>query len=159
MKKLYFLITVLIFASCATMRLTDQPEYVIPKSFDFRTYAEKGFLFTPESFLGEYSTMGIVEIQFHPAIRYRDGQLFSGHNYTARQLYLNGKIITQMASNINTADVIDQMYRVAVEMGGDAVTNFRLVQMEGLTDGSNPNSFYDYYKISGVIIKRGQLSR
>ena len=60
MKLILIAIAVLIFNGCATLKFIPAEEYFM--GIDFRPYTEQGFLFTPEKYLGEYESIGLIDL-------------------------------------------------------------------------------------------------
>ena len=70
MKKLICLLiisTSLILTNCApSSGVSESPENYPVYGYDFTTYSEEGFLFTTETYLGEYESIGLIEIPYRP---------------------------------------------------------------------------------------------
>ncbi len=158
MKKGLFKLTpivlyILLFSSCVTQQLTDRQEETKTFAIDFRKYAERGFLFMPDEYYGEYEVMGIIRAELHPEVRYRDGAIPAGPGYSIHQFYVEGNTFTQITNAVNIDELINHIYELAIEWGGDAFTHFESSIEVGRTDDS-PNTTYAYYSISGIVIKR-----
>ena len=75
-KSILIAIAVLIFNGCvATLKFIPAEEYFM--GIDFRPYTEQGFLFTPEKYLGEYESIGLVDLISVPEANYVPLQQFS----------------------------------------------------------------------------------
>ena len=42
---------------------------VLVSGYDFTSYTEKGFLFTPEQYLGDYDAVGLLNLEVIPEVR------------------------------------------------------------------------------------------
>lgn len=117
--------------------------------YDFTSYTEKGFLFTPEKYNEPYDAIGLVEILIYPTIR----EAYTG---TQNNLDSDNSRIVQIAGTYYRIEIpqssvlIEQMYQRATEMGANALTNFRI---DDITL-SNNNYEIPSLKISGFAIKR-----
>jgi len=147
----------LLLASCATVELTDRKEEIIPFGIDFRKYTDKGFLFMPDEYYGEYTVKGMITVEMHPEVRYHRGEtksIVSG--YTTHTFFVNQAKITQVTVQANIDDLINYIYELSVEWGGDAFTHFESSMKTGYTDSQNLNTSYPYYSISGMVVKRNR---
>lgn len=145
MKKL--LILLLLLNGCTT--LNHIPPKNIFYGFDFRKYAEKNFLITPEMYQGEYMTMGIVNCEIYPEAFYistsvtktPDGEYsLSGYKWIMKQ--------------IDPESAIDSMYFRCINMGADALVNFRIESVEEeYSNIKNPITI-NGIKVSGYAINR-----
>lgn len=57
-----------LFNSCSGPQTVARDEIVSVSGFDFTDYAEKGFLFTPESYSGNYQSMGLITVTLWPKV-------------------------------------------------------------------------------------------
>ncbi len=122
-------------------------------SIDFREYAAKGFLFMPGEYYGEYEVMGIIRAELHPSVSYVTGSYPRGEGYTVYQFFSSNKRISKVTRNIYIEELIEYVYDLAIDWGGDAFSNFETSIETGLTD-RDVNTSYPYYVISGIVIKR-----
>ncbi|MEX1213315.1 MAG: hypothetical protein WEA36_10760 [Balneolaceae bacterium] len=134
----------ILFSSCATTQPSDGSVEVL--GHDFSEYNEKGFLFTPESYRGEYGSVGIVSVRVWPKIMPADG--FEQIDGYERMSDDRGK--KWHVEIINTADAIEQMYLKAQEMGADALTQFSARAVDRRHGGLR----VDGIEISGFAIDR-----
>ena len=108
---------------------------------DFVPFTERGFLITPEVFYGEYESMGFIEYHFSPEqniVSILDDQM-------DEMSVMNSRIV---AEEYDINDGLNEVYKIASEMGANAIMNFSLedliingVKLEG-------------YKIKGFAIYR-----
>ena len=61
-----FIIIILLVTGCKTGYNVSKTAIV--NGYDFTKYSAKGFLFTPESYNGEYEAVGIIEISLYPEV-------------------------------------------------------------------------------------------
>lgn len=138
-------IAVLILNGCATTKLKFIPaeEYFV--GIDFRPYTEQGFLFTPEKYLDEYESIGLVDLVSIPEA-----------NYVPLQQFSDGSTLSKWQINeININDVLRKYYEMAIEMGADGIMNFRLEKVtRRYTIGVESPITIEGISISGFAIKR-----
>jgi len=114
MKYLVFIL-VLIATSCAPPP-SSIPEQLLATGFDFSTYSKKGFLFTPDTYMGDYESIGIVSLTYTPSAK-----------LTERSEHYRGSVPEVEKSEwvIDSVDpdrAVAEMYRICIEMGADALT-------------------------------------
>ncbi len=153
LKAVPIVLFVLLFSSCLTQQLTDRQEEIKTFPIDFRKYAEKGFLFMPDEYYGEYEVLGIIRSEFHPTVQYRTGFHPKGADYLVHHFYLENQRYSQLTRLVDIDGLIEYVYDLAIEWGGDAFSHFDSSMKIGRTD-DNPNTTYVYYSISGIVIKR-----
>lgn len=167
MKRLLQYALIAIFAgatlsSCETQKqFTDRKKETKTFAIDFRKYADKGFLFMPDEYYGEYEVKGIIKAELHPKVVYREGVLPENKDLTKKQLkeyemrvfWSGGRKVTQLQKTHELDDLIEEIYSLSVEWGGDAFTHFNSEIKTGRTD-ADPNTAYTYYAVSGIVIKR-----
>ncbi|MCF8304485.1 MAG: hypothetical protein K9I94_14520 [Bacteroidales bacterium] len=148
-----FILLTTLLSSCQTYHLTDRNEEIKSFAFDFRKYADKGFLFMPDEYYGEYEVKGIIRVEMHPSVRYKNGEIPGGKDYYVHHFFYDGVKYTQMTKSMDVDKLIEHIYDIAIDWGGDAFTHFDSNIQTARTD-QNPNTTYSYYSISGVVIKR-----
>jgi len=158
MKKQFFYIFIFLLVGttltcCQTELLTDRSEETKTFSIDFRKYNEKGFLFMPDEYFGEYQVLGIIRAELHPQVRYLDGTIPEGEGYSVHHFFAGDKRVSQIVEGVNMDDLIEHIYNLATEWGGDAFSHFESSIKTDRTD-DNINTSYAYYSISGIVIKR-----
>ncbi len=155
MKNLRFLLAAFVLlAGCATPKFTDFPGLMFHIGFDFREYSDKGFLFTPEPYSGEHTVRGMVTFHLHPRVRYVKGKLPKSDGFTVKHFRVeNYGEMTQIVEDYKVEDLIQYIYELSIEWGGDAFTHFEHRTLTSRTDLSE-YSEYPYAVITGVVIKR-----
>jgi hypothetical protein len=158
MKRILNPITVMILValflnSCQPAKFTNRTQEIKTFGIDFRKYAEKGFLFMPDEYYGEYEVKGIITAEIHPEVRYRQGRTPKSNEYIITNFYQDNNSYSQLITHVNIDELIEYVYDLAILWGGDAFTHFKSSFETTRTDES-PNTSYDYYTISGIVIKR-----
>ncbi len=165
MKQLAFSLPLLLFlfSSCAVPRPTTSSGGAIYRVIDFSSYAEKGFLFTTEIPTGNYASIGLVQVDLSPAVvelqladyeafRKNKSLTLKGVNYAMVHEFplLNGQFTYYGISQINIQNALDEMYRLATNMGADAVTKLTFenkpIEDTGLV--------YTVITVSGFAVRR-----
>ncbi|MDR8390767.1 hypothetical protein NC796_06445 [Aliifodinibius sp. S!AR15-10] len=119
-------------------------EVVNVTGYDFSKYTDQGFLITPEQYLEEYQSIGLITVTQWPAVnktirRVRDPD---GSGYVNREEF--------HAEDINVEKAIDEIHKVATDMGADAITRFDVTP----TSRMNGTLRVQGVEISGFAIKR-----
>lgn len=158
MKKLLFMLTIVLMASCTSLeKMTYFPGEENLYRIDFSKYSDKGFLITPEKYLGEYESIGLLTYELVPATNYvRTGRIandnyVSGSTSSGPQFYDIYKWIDQ---KMDTQQALDSLYLICLKNGADALMNFdREVIFREHTGIANPHVVAGI-SISGYAIKR-----
>lgn len=135
------LLVVLISYGCSSRFATDK--IVMHFGFDFTKYTEKGFLFTPDQYTGNYESIGILKTIIFPAVKHTKTQVQS----PGADPYLKAE---WKIDKVDAEEAIEEMYKKAVEMGADAVVRFELrgtFYLNGLM-------YVPGYEVYGFAIKR-----
>lgn len=127
---------------------------------DFTKYTAKGFLFTPESYMGQYESVGQFSAVLYPQIvkeknRGLHPETVKGiENF--KQVNVDG--IEWLIERVTLDEVVDSIYSYALKLGANAVVSFKI----DLVPRVNGALFYNCYEVSGFaikkIIKKGSLS-
>ncbi len=124
-KILPVLISALLVLSC-TEAPTAFPEYRHLSGVDFSQYSEKGFLFTPNLYGGDYKSVGLITLTYRPAA-----------NLIEIDVGRNEEVITYSNSTTslkkewvfspeNRDMLLEAVYETCIEMGADAFTQMTL---------------------------------
>lgn len=122
------------------------------QGFDFREYAEKGFLFTPHQYIGEYESRGIITITIYPETKVTKGPTPKG--WVMKKI---GGPSGQDTPRYYLEEVIDQSiviggaYQAALDIGADAIMDFNIESMAAVLRGG---IYQSGYIVSGFAIKR-----
>lgn len=149
MRRLLFCIVGLLLVSgCKTMGIKEQASFVTEVTIDFSEFAEQGFLITPQDYGGDFLTIGMVTMDFHPEIVKVAPQSVYG-------LKQRGElVIVQPSSNngyhykkVSGRDALRQFVKSAQDRGGDGIINFEL---------SSTGDYGATVRMSGYVIKRNK---
>ncbi len=130
------------FLSCSNVSKFEKTTYYY--IYDFTKYSERGFLITPEKWIGDYKSIGIIEIEFWPEVSRTKLNLKPG------QFYDRGISNRWVYTPINTEEIIESLYKTAIDMGADAIMNFKL--SEFIADYGTVTA--PGKRVSGFAIKR-----
>ena len=134
----------LIGISCTGPETVARDEVIEVRGYDFSDYTEQGFLFTPEQYRGDYRSIGLITITQWPAVRKSERRVLrdDGSGYkTVEEFY---------PEDIDVEKAIQETYKVAKEMGADAITRFDVT----ITSRMNGDLRVSGVEISGFAIKR-----
>jgi hypothetical protein len=89
--------------------------------YDFTEYTDQGFLITPESYQGEYQSIGVLSVTVWPRVERRpvedDTLAQPGVDSPAQEWFVT--------EDVDPQEVVDSLYVEARSMGADAIMNFR----------------------------------
>jgi len=89
--------------------------------YDFTEYTEQGFLITPESYQGEYQSVGTLSVTVWPRIEQLpaedDTVAQPGPESPAQEWFVT--------EGVDPQEVVDSLHVEARSMGADAIMNFR----------------------------------
>lgn len=145
MKKLIFIaITTLLFASCTTVKtITESRELVF---IDYGKYTDKGFLFSPYIYNGEFESVGPVEYTYSPGAQLKEATEPDINNYpikTKRWVY----------DNFDIYKAIDDVYNECVKMKADALIETKITTVTQSFPYAPP-AIIPVVKITGFAIRR-----
>lgn len=127
-KSLITIVIAFLFVSCS---FKEMDKLVYYSSWDFSYYSMQGFLFTPESYLFDYESIGLIRVSIFPEVKFNKDAV---SDYDKK--YAQGEI--------ETAEVIDSMYYMAKDMGANAIINFKVE---------------DISYVNGPMIVKGKLAQ
>lgn len=163
MKKIIVLFLITLLLGCAEIPKASKvkpiskiPEYISLKGLDFTPFTEKGFLFTPEKYLGDYESMGLIEFTYRVEANMKQYQL---NEVNEQMRSLGFEEIYEYIWEYNEVDLdamLQKAYFIAKEMGGDAICNFRIISDDSsyLNAVGYPPVTVPGRKITGFVIKR-----
>lgn len=146
MKKLLLIsVALLCLFSCTTIeKIKESKELVF---IDYGRYAEKGFLFSPYVYNGNFESIGPVEYTYSPGAEYKETPAAAATNYpinTKQWIY----------DDFDIYKAIDEVYKACIEKGADALIETKITaDTKTITGYANPITL-PVYKISGFAIKR-----
>ncbi|NGP76530.1 hypothetical protein G3570_07795 [Balneolaceae bacterium YR4-1] len=131
--------------SCSGPQTVARDEVINVTGYDFSEYTDQGFLITPEQYLGDYQSIGLITITQWPAVREQTRRVPDSETPKGYRI-----VEDYFAKDINVEKAIDEIYKVANEMGADAITRFDVTP----TDRLNGTLRVQGVEISGFAIKR-----
>lgn len=138
------LFTSFLATSCTGPQTVARDEVINVTGYNFSKYTDQGFLITPEQYLEDYQSIGLITVTQWPAVRKMERQIPKpdGSGY---------KIVEEFyPEDINVDKAIDEIYQVAKNMGADAITRFDVTATSRL----NGSLTVVGVEISGFAIKR-----
>ena len=115
---------------------------------DFTKYAENGFLFTPNGYIGDYESIGIIQAVFMPSATLKALKKKTSEGMVTVKHYWKKE-------KIETSEVLDTIYDMAKNMGANAIINFKI---EKISEAYNLNTYYPVviygFAVEGFAIKR-----
>jgi hypothetical protein len=105
---------------------------------DFNKYTQRGFLFTPERYSGDYESVGMVQYVMMPA---------------ANRVSVGG-LNEWIVEPVSLTQALDSLYYMAHAMGADAVINFTSTVEEKTYSFVDAPITISGYNLSGFAIRR-----
>lgn len=148
MRHLTTLLLLILLVGCASNREFIEGSFDV-RGLDFRDYADRGFLITPESYEGEYLSLGQLHVTMFP--RARKGAAARQHG-----TYVPGNWYVE---RISSQQLIDSLYTVASGWGADAIVNLSVSSLphpdEKVGLPGEPSAVQmSGIEVSGLAIKR-----
>lgn len=119
----HLLLALCLLTGCAGSFITHIPAVTSVTGLDFTPFSDRGFLFTPHMYEGEYSSIGLIKVVITPELervkeKNRRGQM----EYTPWRVKL-----------VPFQDALEDAYQHALSMGADAMVDFefRVMILEG----------------------------
>jgi hypothetical protein len=140
----FTLLCLLFYISCETAYNLPKQSFVY--GYDFTKYSANGFLFTPESYNGEYDAIGLIEVEIYPEVtkdKPRDSNKWDTWN--------RPNLPDWYISRVSGEEVLDSLYKVTKSMGADAVVNLKVTETEPMSNGEVT---FKGVRASGFAIKR-----
>ncbi len=143
---IFILIVSFSFYNCSTSSKIDK--YVITYVYDFTKYTHKGFLFTAETYRGDYESIGLLEVEIYPGSEKKPLSEEKKSKQYGTSDY--GKSEERIYWPIKTEELLDSLYNLAINMGADAIINLSINDFQ-----VNYGITYAYgRRASGFAIKR-----
>lgn len=142
MKRIIVLLLILLFFyGCSSRFATDK--IIMHFGFDFTKYTAKGFLFTPEPYVGNYESIGILKTVIYAAVKHTKAQVQNpgADPYLKEEWKIDA---------VDAEEAIEEMYKKAVGMGADAIIRFEIKS----TYYMNGTMYVPGYEVYGFAIKR-----
>ena len=153
MKHTIYIIISIITISCVTELKIIEPQSTL-NGIDLRKYSDAGFLITPERFIGEYKSINIIDYVKKPGAKYlKVGRKLDINNSEPENLVYTDEM-KWIIDNISLNDVLDDVYKICIEMGADALVNFKVELTDDVYSGITNTVIITGYHITGFAIKR-----
>ncbi len=142
------LFVLLLTSGCASSNITSIPPAVEVSGFDLRPFSERGFLFTPTTYSGEFDAIGIVNVTIWPGAEKKEvrRKSITRNTSTRRKATETIWVIDEIDSN----DALERAFQEATALGADALINFAVQSRTRNVAGTTLNGI----EISGFAIKR-----
>ena len=144
-KFICFIVLAALSLSCAGPQTVARKEVFDVKAFDFSKYTDQGFLITPEEYLDDYQSIGIITVTQWPAVHKQDRRVQAPNSPDGYKL-----VEEYFSETIDVKKTVEKIYQEAKAMGADAITNFKVTS----TSRQNGNLRVQGVEISGFAIKR-----
>jgi len=118
---------------------------VLTSVYDFTSYTQKGFLFTPEQYLYDYESIGQINVEIIPNVLPSSYNEVIGNDRVKK----TGKTYWKV-QKINPQEVLDELYKKATVMGADALVRLKFDNIEKF----NGAIYFNSLMASGFAIKR-----
>lgn len=150
---------VIIMVGCTSV--TQTPLFYIERiktaqGIDFTKYSEKEFLITPEKYLDDYESIGLLNFSISSGA-VLEKILVSKADEMAKKAGITDLYHYKWnIEEINYKEILDFAYNISIEMGGNAITNFEInydVQHYNNADGY-PSVLIPKINVTGFVIKR-----
>lgn len=145
-KALLSFILFIIFNACSSIK--ESPGGIYFYGYDFSEYAERNFLITPYEYTGKFQSIGMITAECQPKIS--KNRLVDESGKEIDQIFQRVESTTYFIELIDDQKVINEFYLKAVEMGADAIANFKIE----LLTREEYGLIIPYTKIYGFAIKR-----
>jgi uncharacterized protein YbjQ (UPF0145 family) len=146
------LILIAVSACSPSLIIWEEAQYLV-SGYDFTEYSQSGFLFTPEPYLGDYESMGLIEIVYVPSVK-QHAAVWSQQTASLANQPGSHRITVfnkpYQVSEANSEDIIRILYEVATDLGANAVTHFE-IKNHTLDNNGTP---IPSVRVSGFAIKR-----
>ena len=147
MKKLLLLI--MLFTFGCVSKTSYVPEIYMVLGYDFTKYTEKGFLFTPNKYQGNYESIGMITLIYYP-----EANLVK----TTKKSETGTSSVSYdwKVNNLNSSLLLDSLYSLSSSMGADAFTEFSITDTKEMSYGVGSVSPISIKgtTISGFAIRR-----
>ncbi len=138
-----FLITFIFLSGC--VESIQIQKTVLTYVYDFTSYTQKGFLFTPEQYLYDYESIGQITVEIMPDVLPSTYSEVVDNGWVKK----TGKTYWKV-EKINPQELLDELYKKASTMGADAVVRLTFDNEEY----NNGAIFFNSTIASGFAIKR-----
>lgn len=135
-KNISLIVISLFIISCAPTRQVI-PEEILLGGFDFTSYSEKNFLFTPLSYTEDYDAIGFITTELYPEVE-------------KKLPNINAEIKEWISKEIDGDKLLAAAYQRAVKMGADAIIELKILSITK----REPEVLVNGLQLQGFAIKR-----
>jgi hypothetical protein len=150
MKRKFMLViaAILMIAGCKSTKEITIPAYQEIVGIDFRPYAEKGFLITPLSYGGRYTSIALIDFKIMPQANLVVSEKADNSDQSSAPTVLEWH-----ADTIGIHGALKNIYEHCIEIGADGLIDFSI---EEVSDSypSYPAVLVKGKRITGLAIKR-----
>ena len=132
--------------------------------FDFTKYNELGFYFTPNTYNNNHDVLGIIRVELHPSVIYIKSTEIVHDDFHGDAYYgSTNKKMVQRVGDLDWYSLLDEIYNLSINMGGDGFTNFlygegsehayityKFLFFKSLSETAS----WNYLIVEGVVIRR-----
>jgi hypothetical protein len=147
-KFLIAITVILMIAGCKSTNEITIPAYEELIGIDFRPYAEKGFLITPLSYGGKYTTISLIDFKIMPQAILKVSEKADKSDQSSTPTVLDWR-----ADTIGIHAALMEIYEHCIEMGADGLIDFSIEEVSD-TYPSYPTVIVKGKRITGLAIKR-----
>lgn len=139
---------ILMIAGCKSTKEITIPAYEELLGIDFRPYAEKGFLITPLSYGGKYTTISLIDFKIMPQANLKVEEKADKSDQSTTT-----SVLEWHADTIGIDAALMHIYEHCIDMGADGLIDFSI---EEVSDSypSFPTVIVKGKRITGLAIKR-----
>ena len=159
MKNIFFFALIgLSLFSCKVAETSIIPRREVLSGLDFREYSQKGFLFTPEKYSGDYESIGLISFLIMPEARKERVSQEEDDSYSFKESPI---VYKWNVEEINVQNALDGIYKRSIEMGADALVNFKISNREEpiVNKTSKMVVSFDEKKLQGYLVEGFAIKR
>jgi len=151
----FFALIVLSLFSCKVTETSIIPRKEVLSGIDFREYSNKGFLFTPEKYIGDYESIGLISFVIMPEARKERVTQNDSYSFSSPIMY------EWNVEEINVQNALDGIYKRSIEMGADALVNFKIsIKEEPIVNKTSKMVVsLDEKKLQGYVVEGFAIKR
>lgn len=154
MKKLIHIVLILsvLLYSCATVKemnkISKTEDFT---AIDFTKYTKQGFLITPEKYMGNYESVGIIDFVYMPQAILNTSYISNNYSWKEETNLVPGQ--AWKIDKLNVQDAIDGIYKRCVDMGANALVSFNVTSVNKDYIGIKNPVTISGYRITGFAIR------
>ena len=153
MKKLLGISVVIVLFTCCATEIKVIPPVRSLLGIDFTPFTKKGFLITPEKYLGTYESIGIIDYMARQgAIFQYVGKKSITSEYLESDRYVDS--YEWVKDTLSLYNVMNDVFKICTEMGANALVNFKNeISSNSIGSLADPVDLITYH-ITGYAIRR-----